>query len=79
GEVKGPETVLDAMTPENPAAADAPLATAVAIVFDDKLVLFPDALSMLAGHRIKPSIEDLDGMAPLVASLTQPLMCSTDF
>ena len=61
GEVKGPETALDAMTPEKPAAADAPLATAVAIVFDDKLVLVPDALSMLAGHRIKPSIEDLDG------------------
>ena len=62
-EVKGPETVLDAMTPEKPAAADAPLATAVAIVFDDKLVLAPDALSMLATHRIKPSIEDLDGPA----------------
>ncbi|OAV49128.1 serine protease inhibitor [Rhizobium sp. WYCCWR10014] len=61
GEVKGPETALDAMTPEKPAAADAPLTTAVAIVFDDKLVLVPDALSMLAGHRIKPSIEDLDG------------------
>ncbi|KPH06895.1 serpin family protein (plasmid) [Rhizobium acidisoli] len=60
-EVKGPETVLGAMTPEKPAAADAPLATAVAIVFDDKLVLVPDALSMLAAHRIKPSIEDLDG------------------
>ncbi|ACI59224.1 proteinase inhibitor I4 serpin (plasmid) [Rhizobium leguminosarum bv. trifolii WSM2304] len=62
-EVKGPETVLAAMTPEKPAAADAPLATAVAIVFDDKLVLSPDALSMLATHRIKPSIEDLDGPA----------------
>ena len=62
-EVKGPEAVLDAMTPEKPAAADAPLATAVAIVFDDKLVLAPDALSMLATHRIKPSIEDLDGPA----------------
>nr|KPN23645.1 serine protease inhibitor [Rhizobium brockwellii] len=61
GEVKGPETVLDAMTPDKPAAADAPLTTAVAIVFDDKLLLVPDALSMLAGHRIKPSIEDLDG------------------
>ncbi|MBY5540392.1 serpin family protein [Rhizobium leguminosarum] len=61
GEVKGPETVLDAMYQEKPAAADAPLTTAVAIVFDDKLVLVPDALSMLAGHRIKPSIEDLDG------------------
>lgn len=61
GELKGPETALDAMTPEKPAAADAPLTTAVAIVFDDKLVLVPDALSMLAGHRIKPSIEDLDG------------------
>ncbi|MBY3512399.1 serpin family protein [Rhizobium laguerreae] len=61
GEVKGPEMALDAMTPGKPAAADAPLATAVAIVFDDKLVLVPDALSLLAGHRIKPSIEDLDG------------------
>ncbi|MBY3153325.1 serpin family protein [Rhizobium laguerreae] len=61
GEVKGPETVLDAMYQEKPAAADAPLTTAVAIVFDDKLVLVPDALSMLAGHRIKPSIEDLAG------------------
>ncbi|MBY5643309.1 serpin family protein [Rhizobium leguminosarum] len=61
GEVKGPETVLDAVYQEKPAAADAPLTTAVAIVFDDKLVLVPDALSMLAGHRIKPSIEDLDG------------------
>ncbi|MBY3222957.1 serpin family protein [Rhizobium laguerreae] len=61
GEVKGPETALDAMSQEKPAAADAPLTTAVAIVFDDKLVLVPDALSMLAGHRIKPSIEDLDG------------------
>ncbi|MBY3050022.1 serpin family protein [Rhizobium laguerreae] len=61
GEVKGPETVLAAMYQEKPAAADAPLTTAVAIVFDDKLVLVPDALSMLAGHRIKPSIEDLDG------------------
>lgn len=61
GEVKGPERVLDEMSPEKPAAADAPLATAVAIVFDDKLVLVPDAISMLAGHRIKPSIEDLDG------------------
>ncbi|API56504.1 serine protease inhibitor (plasmid) [Rhizobium leguminosarum] len=60
-EVKGPETALDAMISEKPAAADAPLTTAVAIVFDDKLVLVPDALSMLAGHRIKPSIEDLDG------------------
>ncbi|MDC9812978.1 serpin family protein [Rhizobium binxianense] len=60
-EVKGPEKVLDAMTGEKPAAADAPLATAVAIVFDDRLVLVPDALPMLAGHRIKPSIEDLDG------------------
>ncbi|TBY50000.1 serpin family protein [Rhizobium leguminosarum] len=62
-EVKGPETVLAAMSPEKPAAADAPLATAVAIVFDDKLALAPDALSMLATHRIKPSIEDLDGPA----------------
>ncbi|MBX5155729.1 serpin family protein [Rhizobium sp. NZLR8] len=62
-EVKGPETVLDAMSQEKPAAADASLATAVAIVFDDKLVLVPDALSMLATHRIKPSIEDLDGPA----------------
>ncbi|MBB5666186.1 serpin B [Rhizobium leguminosarum] len=62
-QVKGPETVLGAMTPEKPAAADAPLATAVAIVFDDKLVLVPDALSMLAAHRIKPSIENLDGPA----------------
>ncbi|MBY3326183.1 serpin family protein [Rhizobium laguerreae] len=61
GEVKGPEAVLDAMYQEKPAAPDAPLTTAVAIVFDDKLVLVPDALSMLAGHRIKPSIEDLDG------------------
>ncbi|NKK62255.1 serpin family protein [Rhizobium leguminosarum bv. viciae] len=61
GEIKGPETALEAMTPEKPSAADAPLTTAVAIVFDDKLVLVPDALSMLAGHRIKPSIEDLDG------------------
>ncbi|MGO7870167.1 serpin family protein [Rhizobium leguminosarum] len=61
GEVKGPEKVLDSMYQEKPAAADAPLTTAVAIVFDDKLVLVPDALSMLAGHRIKPSIEDLDG------------------
>jgi serine protease inhibitor len=61
GEVKGPETALDAMYQEKPAAADAPLTTAVAIVFDDRLVLVPDALSMLAGHRIKPSIEDLDG------------------
>ncbi|MBY5786267.1 serpin family protein [Rhizobium leguminosarum] len=61
GEVKGPEAVLDAMYQEKPAAADAPLTTAVAIVFDDKLVLVPDALSMLAGHRVKPSIEDLDG------------------
>ncbi|NKM70946.1 serpin family protein [Rhizobium laguerreae] len=61
GEVKGPETALDAMYQEKPPAADAPLTTAVAIVFDDKLVLVPDALSMLAGHRIKPSIEDLDG------------------
>ncbi|MEI1248070.1 serpin family protein [Rhizobium aouanii] len=61
GEVKGPETALDAMYQEKPTAADAPLTTAVAIVFDDKLVLVPDALSMLAGHRIKPSIEDLDG------------------
>ncbi|NKL82750.1 serpin family protein [Rhizobium leguminosarum] len=61
GEVKGPETALGAMYQEKLAAADAPLATAVAIVFDDKLVLVPDALSMLAGHRIKPSIEDLDG------------------
>lgn len=60
-EVKGPERVLDAMSPEKPPAADAPLTTAVAIVFDDKLVLVPDAISMLAGHRIKPSIEDLDG------------------
>ena len=59
-EVRGPEKVLDAMNPEKP-AADAPLATGAAIVFDDKLVLVPDALSMLAGHRIKPSIEDLDG------------------
>ncbi|UWM79313.1 serpin family protein (plasmid) [Rhizobium sp. WSM4643] len=61
GEVKGPETAFEAMSPEKPAAADAPLAMAVAIVFDDKLVLVPDALSMLAGHHIKPSIEDLDG------------------
>ncbi|NKM90446.1 serpin family protein [Rhizobium leguminosarum] len=61
GEIKGPETALEAMTPEKPSAADAPLTTAVAIVFDDKLVLVPNALSMLAGHRIKPSIEDLDG------------------
>ncbi|ANM14336.1 MULTISPECIES: serpin family protein [unclassified Rhizobium] len=61
GEVKGPETVLAAMTPEKPAAADAPLASAVAIIFDDKLMLAPDALSMLASHRVKPSIEDLDG------------------
>ncbi|MGO8425963.1 serpin family protein, partial [Rhizobium ruizarguesonis] len=61
GAVKGPETALEAMSPEKPAAADAPLATAVAIVFDDKLVLVPDALAMLAGHHIKPSIEDLDG------------------
>jgi len=60
-EVKGPERVLDAMSQEKPAAADTPLATALAIVFDDKLVLVPDAISMLAGHRIKPSIEDLDG------------------
>ncbi|MBY3277774.1 serpin family protein [Rhizobium laguerreae] len=61
GEVKGPETALDAMYQEKPAAPDAPLTTAVAIVFDDKLVLVPDALSMLARHHIKPSIEDLDG------------------
>ena len=61
GEVKGPEKVLAAMTGEKPAAADAPLATAVAIVFDDRLVLVADALPMLAGHRVKPSIEDLDG------------------
>ncbi|MBY3085785.1 serpin family protein [Rhizobium laguerreae] len=61
GEVKGPETALDAMYQEKPPAADAPLTTAVAIVFDDKLVLVPDALSMLARHHIKPSIEDLDG------------------
>jgi len=58
---KGPEKVLDEMTPEKPPGADAPLATGVAIVFDDKLVLVPDALSMLAGHRIKPTIEDLAG------------------
>ncbi|RUM03824.1 serpin family protein [Rhizobium chutanense] len=62
-EPKGPATVLDAMTPEKPAAADAPLATAVAIVFDDKLVLVPGALPMLATHRIKPTIDDLDGPA----------------
>lgn len=60
GEVKGPERALDAMSPE-PTAMDAPLTTAVAIIFDDKLVLVPDAISMLASHRIKPSIEDLDG------------------
>ncbi|EJC85649.1 serine protease inhibitor [Rhizobium leguminosarum bv. trifolii WSM2297] len=63
GEVKGPEKVLAAMTPEQPAAADAPLATAVAIVFDDQLLLVPGALSMLATHHVKPSIEDLDGPA----------------
>ncbi|ARM91983.1 protease inhibitor serpin family protein (plasmid) [Rhizobium sp. CIAT894] len=61
--VQGPANVLDAMIPEKPAAADAPLATAVAIVFDDRLVLVPDALPMLATHRIKPTIEDLDGPA----------------
>lgn len=61
GSAKGPKKVLDAMTSETPPTADAPLATGVTIVFDDKLVLAPDALSMLAGHRIKPTIEDLDG------------------
>ncbi|EJZ19335.1 serpin family protein, partial [Rhizobium sp. Pop5] len=61
GAVKGPEKVLDEMTPEKPAATDAPLAAGAAIVFDDKLALVPDALSMLAGHRITPSVEDLDG------------------
>ncbi|MBX4926601.1 serpin family protein [Rhizobium binae] len=58
--VKGPEKVLDEMNPKTPPAADAPLASGVAIVFGDKLALVPDALPMLAGHRIKPSIEDLD-------------------
>jgi len=62
-EPKGPATVLDAMVPEKPAASDAPLATAVAIVFDDRLVLVPGALPMLATHHVKPTIEDLDGPA----------------
>ncbi|EJC78119.1 serine protease inhibitor [Rhizobium leguminosarum bv. trifolii WSM2012] len=62
-EPNGPETVLETMVPEKPAAADAPLASAVAIVFDDRLVLAPGALPMLATHHIKPTIEDLDGPA----------------
>jgi serpin B len=58
--VKGPETVLEEMVAETPAVTDAPLTTAVAIVFDDKLVLAPDTATLLAAHGIKPTIEDLD-------------------
>jgi serpin B len=61
GSVKGPERVLDEMIPEKPAMEGAPLTTAVAIVFDGKLALVPDATSTLAAHRIKATVQDLNG------------------